>query len=354
MWMFLACGFEIGVGYSAAERADADADGYRPLDGDCDDARADVFPGATEVCDGVDQSCDGAVDEGPNDISTCARTEEIVQVASTDLLVVIDNSPGTAAVNPILSGAATDLLTPLLLPGADIHVAVATTGALDAPDGVLRDVFGRIFVDQGTGVDAASDWLAEAVRAPEQVLDAKRTRAAIEAAILTPSERDVAFGRAWAALAVLIVAEEDDDAGNLPYVTDLIRDLGEARGLGRATVHAITGVGDGKCEMAAATETLALVELSGGTATSACATDFAVFSSSVGQLALQSGLHDRFMLSDVAVESSLSVVILLPDGSELAIAPDDVVYDPKGSGIWLSGFVPPVGSIIRIEYLAQP
>lgn len=30
---------------------------------DCDDNRDDVFPGATEVCDGVDQDCDDAIDE---------------------------------------------------------------------------------------------------------------------------------------------------------------------------------------------------------------------------------------------------------------------------------------------------
>lgn len=31
---------------------------------DCDDTRADVYPGATEVCDHVDNNCNGLVDEG--------------------------------------------------------------------------------------------------------------------------------------------------------------------------------------------------------------------------------------------------------------------------------------------------
>jgi hypothetical protein len=44
-------------------RVDLDGDGVIACD-DCDDSRADVYPGATEVCDGVDQNCDGSIDEG--------------------------------------------------------------------------------------------------------------------------------------------------------------------------------------------------------------------------------------------------------------------------------------------------
>jgi hypothetical protein len=42
---------------------DADADGYTS-DVDCDDGNADINPGALEECDGVDNNCDGATDEG--------------------------------------------------------------------------------------------------------------------------------------------------------------------------------------------------------------------------------------------------------------------------------------------------
>ena len=48
---------------TATDRIDADGDGYFN-DEDCDDADAASNPGAVEVCDGLDNNCDGFVDEG--------------------------------------------------------------------------------------------------------------------------------------------------------------------------------------------------------------------------------------------------------------------------------------------------
>ncbi len=48
---------------TAFDRFDADGDGYFN-DEDCDDADASSHPNATEVCDGLDNNCDGFVDEG--------------------------------------------------------------------------------------------------------------------------------------------------------------------------------------------------------------------------------------------------------------------------------------------------
>lgn len=42
---------------------DSDGDGI-PEGEDCDDGDPDVFPGAEEICDGLDNNCDGTVDEG--------------------------------------------------------------------------------------------------------------------------------------------------------------------------------------------------------------------------------------------------------------------------------------------------
>ncbi len=43
---------------------DNDSDGYTRCESDCDDARASVYPGAAEICDYLDNDCDGSVDDG--------------------------------------------------------------------------------------------------------------------------------------------------------------------------------------------------------------------------------------------------------------------------------------------------
>lgn len=57
-WIF-ACGLFV----STAAHADADGDGYATEE-DCDDTNSEINPTAPELCDGLDNNCDGAIDEG--------------------------------------------------------------------------------------------------------------------------------------------------------------------------------------------------------------------------------------------------------------------------------------------------
>ena len=62
---------------------DTDGDGYLPED-DCDVSNASIYPGAPEVCDGLDNNCDGMVDDGnPGGGAACNTGQPGVCAAGT-------------------------------------------------------------------------------------------------------------------------------------------------------------------------------------------------------------------------------------------------------------------------------
>ena len=78
---------------------DFDNDGYSVNQGDCDDANAQVNPGATEIEDGIDNDCDGEIDEGFNTDTPIIQSVSINQESATGgtnvifSIVVESNAP---------------------------------------------------------------------------------------------------------------------------------------------------------------------------------------------------------------------------------------------------------------------
>jgi hypothetical protein len=79
--------------------ADADADGVTNCDGDCDDGNPRAYPGNTEVCDGIDNDCDGATDEGLGSL-TCGHGRCAVVIPACSGGVVQTCSKGRPVTPP--------------------------------------------------------------------------------------------------------------------------------------------------------------------------------------------------------------------------------------------------------------
>jgi hypothetical protein len=79
---------------------DGDGDGYTSADGDCDDGDPRRHPGMPERCDGVDNDCNGQIDEGFELGRTCAvgvgacRSEGVTRCNVSFVGVACDAQPG--------------------------------------------------------------------------------------------------------------------------------------------------------------------------------------------------------------------------------------------------------------------
>ena len=91
-------GFD-GDGDTFFDGADSGCVGTYGANADCDDGTASTYPGATEVCDGVDQNCDSAIDDGFDSDGDSYFDVAVAGCAST-YGVNADCDDAVASINP--------------------------------------------------------------------------------------------------------------------------------------------------------------------------------------------------------------------------------------------------------------
>jgi len=120
-------------------RTDADGDGFTPAEGDCNDSDPAVFPGAAEVCDGVDNDCDSTIDgiaatcpteAGACGTHVCLAGQCVAQPRASG--TVCRMSAGPCDVAETCDGVSTTCPADGLRPGG--FVCRAATGDCDVPE----------------------------------------------------------------------------------------------------------------------------------------------------------------------------------------------------------------------------
>lgn len=99
---------------AAGEVIDQDGDGY-PAEVDCDDMNPVIHPGAAEVMNGIDDDCDGTIDEGlvgalkpakpvlevTKSLKAACTASEAAQTYTCDFVLTVTNIGGAPYVGPI-------------------------------------------------------------------------------------------------------------------------------------------------------------------------------------------------------------------------------------------------------------
>jgi hypothetical protein len=140
---------------------------------DCDDGNAAVHPGATEVCNGVDDDCDGAVDDGAIDATTWfadADSDGYGDPSEPELACdepagasaqAGDCDDANAAVNPaaaeVCNGQDDDCDTLVDDDDADLDLSTADSGYLDLDGDGFGDAASPV-----TACDLPADAVADA------------------------------------------------------------------------------------------------------------------------------------------------------------------------------------------------
>jgi len=196
-WLGALTGCQMTVATEVQERRhrgeievvhDVDGDGVTTLGGDCNDDDPAVFPGAGELCDGLDNDCFDGID----DAGACTAQRSITQTLTADVLFVIDTNDGMAPLLADVGDYAYDLGLEIGGPASNVNVGVVNMEA----SGELFEFANRSFVAAGRDDGAArvTEWLRSAIVGLPATEERGRGRDSVVALLIDSAEAEVQIG----------------------------------------------------------------------------------------------------------------------------------------------------------------
>ncbi len=333
-----------------ADGTDADGDGY--LAGtDCDDNDAGTFPGARDLCDGIDNDCDGAVDVSAAG-AACGRVDSFAGGSVVaDLLFVVDNSGSMSEEQNLLQVVAADLFDPLTAAAADLHVGVVSTDCDDpAQTGKLQDGLGLRFSD---GINAPYEtFFTDAVDLGTSGSPVEQGLSASSLALTPPllTGYNAGFLRGNADLHVIFVSDEPDASGQSGASWATWASTLKIAGPWRVAAHGLVGPVTGCPTAAPGLEYLDAVAQLSGVAASVCDSSYAPFMADLADFVLAGTTVTRYLLSDVPDVATLSVQLDVPGSGIQTVPGTDWTYDAASNRVEIFGIAVPPGSTVLIAY----
>ncbi len=324
-------------------------EGYSAQSGDCNDGDDGVHPGALDIGgDDIDSDCDGS--DGASDVFHIDGNDK------ADVLLMVDNSCSMSEEQVKLGDAGSALIAALDTTGVDYHVGVVSS---DMDDFAHR---GKLRPDSFTG----AKWVQNDTTDGDEVLDRmvnmgtdgsamEAGRAAVYTALETLATTDNAgFARDDAALAILVLSDEDDYSDDsIITLPDFITWLDALR-TEQTSFSNIVGPAI-PCTDAweEGAQYLAVQDAVGGIDLSICEPDYAPFLQDFADYA--GGLTRSFQLSQRPDESTIVVFVEdeFGDTDSYDASSDAWTYNDATWTVLLA-FAPYKNGTVTVSYTPQP
>lgn len=303
----------------------------------------------------INASLDWADPPNPPDLELPVTVDRVVQtpVPAVDVLWVIDDSCSMSEEQNALASNFNYFINYFLGSGLDYHVGVLTTGWDDpSARGKLQLADDRRWIDETTR-RPVEDFREMAILGTDGPADEKG-RAQVYGAIELLSgdgQPNEGFYREDAALAIIVISDENDASGSRPVArgefVDWLVDLKADPGM--VTFSSIVGP-NGGCETASeGTDYLEVTRAVGGIEWPICDSNWSTVLEELGIQA--AGLQREFYLSEVPVEDSIEVWVNLSESeSESFDVGTDYEYSRARNSIRFHSYVPDPLSEVYISY----